>query len=137
MAAMRFNFSSLPAMQSLRSFTIRDLDSDYTTEITNEYMIRQHKIPSSQPASPTDSPTQPMGLFGSYTFNAWTLPNLTSIHMTGSPVSIFCLEYLRNFPSLEFLRLSTVIPVNIQRTPNLVSDFMDSINPDLDEYEYR
>ncbi|KAF9433327.1 hypothetical protein BGZ76_009609 [Entomortierella beljakovae] len=135
MASMRFDFASLPLMQSLQSLRLIAGYCFTSEEIVDEYLIRQHKIPTA-PTVPSSNTTdhQLFGLFGSYTFTKWTLPNLTNINMRGPPVALFCLEYLRNFPSLEALILYSDLPVTIGRTPILGSEYVNTLSSA--EYEH-
>ncbi|KAF9432169.1 hypothetical protein BGZ76_011178, partial [Entomortierella beljakovae] len=104
MAAVRFDFESLPTMRKLNWLSIRWEKSPQPIS-TEDYRIRQLKIPL-VPSLSTSTSNQRFGIFGSYSFQQWSLPDLTFIHIDGLPSTVFCLEYLRLFPRLESLSLS-------------------------------
>ncbi|KAF9434335.1 hypothetical protein BGZ76_008193 [Entomortierella beljakovae] len=112
MAAMRFDFASLPYMQQLENLSIQDRNRSYSKRDIVKYVIRQQKINSIQVFS------QSNGVFGTLSVQEWSLPNLNCIKLQGPPTAIFCLEYLRLFPRLKSIELNNLShPIEIQRYP--------------------
>ncbi|KAF9429038.1 hypothetical protein BGZ76_001930 [Entomortierella beljakovae] len=101
MAAMRFDLASLLTMPRLQQLVVDALGDEYTKQDVNSYMICQHKIPSD--STSTTATDQQYGIFGSFSFQEWSLPKLNFLCIQGPPCSIFCLEYLRHFPALNLL----------------------------------
>ncbi|KAF9434338.1 hypothetical protein BGZ76_008196 [Entomortierella beljakovae] len=160
MAAMRFDFASLPSMQNLEKFHIRAGPKSTYPQYIYDYLIRQHKIPlDSQPTTTTTTTTtttgttttstasttpveinntldKPFGIFGSYSYKKWTLPKLTFMYMVGPPSATFCLEYLRLFPKLEKLLLfDPGYPVEFYRNPMTVDASSKYDTPSLQGYD--
>ncbi|KAF9437669.1 hypothetical protein BGZ76_011649 [Entomortierella beljakovae] len=106
MAAMRFNFASLPTMRRLKALKLK-VQSCGSIYDDKGYILRQQKVPPcpTSTTTPNYDFSEGYGVFGSYMHQKWTLPVLESISIRGPPSEIFCMEYLRNFPLLKTIKL--------------------------------
>ncbi|KAF9434337.1 hypothetical protein BGZ76_008195 [Entomortierella beljakovae] len=127
MAAMRFDFASLPSMQRLEELRIEARNTIYSEQDIDDYVVQQQKIPL---AEATLDSHRKYGIFGTYLHTVWDLPNLTSIFIQGPPSAIFCLEHLRLFPRLKTITLDNPShPVEIHRSPVEVGALPESQEP--------
>ncbi|KAF9433326.1 hypothetical protein BGZ76_009608 [Entomortierella beljakovae] len=137
MAAMRFDFASLPLMQRLQTLHLSAVHDSFSNQDIQEYFIRQCKIPQDADSSPAIGNLGPqIGVFGLYSCQEWSLPCLSKIQIEGPPCVAFCLDYLRLFPSLKSLTLMqhTANPIELHRNLNLGLMNLNPVYPTSEAY---